>query len=58
MILKQQDAVERALGTDVICYLCGATLATYEGACSAQFGWRCPGFIRIETVQRAVQETE
>jgi hypothetical protein len=43
--------VERALGNSVICERCGATLATYADACTADLADMCPGFVAIETAK-------
>lgn len=40
--------VEQALGDQVICETCGATLADVHVKCSARLDMRCPGFEAIE----------
>jgi hypothetical protein len=50
------SAVERDLGTGIICTDCGCTLATYHDLCEA-LNLRCPGFDAIEAAERRF-ETE
>lgn len=45
---RRQQGVAERLGTGVICPTCGATLETYDEACSAPLDEACPGFLAIE----------
>lgn len=48
--------VEQAIGSGVICDVCGATLATFDAKCSAPLDKRCPGFDAIDRAKAAAIE--
>lgn len=58
MTQKQQREVIRrvqeALGDEVICSRCGATLETYADKCNVDLATRCAGFERIEEVRNPI----
>jgi hypothetical protein len=52
-LVAEQAFVQGFLGSDVICEECGATLATYGSACTADLSDICHGFQIIEKVKAA-----
>lgn len=47
--LKRQNAfVEERFGDRSICSRCGATLATFADACTADLDDACPGFLAVD----------
>lgn len=60
MTYKQQiqvvEAVEAALGDEIICSTCGATVHTMADLCSADLDERCPGFVRYDTVRQPIAD--
>lgn len=49
-VARQQRMLAAALGNKVICEACGATLETFDNACSAELDVWCDGFLCIELV--------
>lgn len=49
------DRVAAALGDETICDRCGATFKTMNDACTADLLDPCPGFLRIDAVQRPIE---
>ena len=56
--LREQSAfVERAFGDSPICRDCGATLATFPDACTADLDDPCPGYLAIERAKTEFART-
>jgi hypothetical protein len=49
------ERVEAALGSEVICSRCCATVATFSNVCTAEILDPCPGFLRIDEVRKPIE---
>jgi hypothetical protein len=49
------ERVTAALGDEVICNRCSATLKTMNVACTADLLDPCPGFLRVDAVQVPIE---
>lgn len=49
------ERVSAVLGDSVICSRCGATFKTMNDACTADLLDPCPGFLRIDEVQKPIE---